>query len=792
MSDLDLKSLDPITKQPPTTRILDAASLNAVVKKIRELDRASALARIDVQKMIDGAPPFDPNYIKDSGQEGRCNLNFGDGKATVKAEMTGYYDLTDSVPMLALVQTDYGLPNDPLRTYYNAVISEEFHRLLKDWKAFDTTFQHLIQKFCTHGLGFLYFKDDIDWRWHCAGLDEFKVPRNTTLQEDEIDIATVDRNVTIGKLWSWIKDVPNDDNRWNKEAVKKAILGAAEANLQYTDQNWEIWQKMLKNNDLYASNQAQDTVRITHAWVKEFSGKVSHYITLQNGSNEDFLFKAENRYECIDQCFTFFPYEVGTNGYLHSVRGKAHEIYSQVQVLNTMRCQMVDNARLSGSLLIQPKTEADAQELAIIFFAGAAYIPPNVDIKNGQLDNPSTSLLPVIKDMTLSMQRNSGDTAEQSSDNTNEKSKFQVRAELQREAKLPTSSMNLFYQPWGRHLTEVLRRVANKSLRKTDPGAEEVFEMRDRIKSRQVPIEALYQSKRLIPIRAIGYGSPSARMLALDGLMQYYGSMDPVGQNNLLRDWVANQGIGYAQVNRYVPDIEENGRAPVDQEIAELQNALMSTGQPASVLPNDHHIIHAFAHIPSLDKDLTAMESGQGTPQILASAQIKTQHLADHLALIKPDKLNEKIVAELTRQFNNLSERTKAATDHASREMQKKQEQDAQDLAQYRANPQASPEAMQLAKDSEIKRGIMVQDADLKRRLDSAESNQKMAIADAEAARKFRADAAHDRFKNGEPIPSAPTPPTPAPLPEPAAPALPQGAVPQAPTPPAQAGGPIV
>lgn len=780
MSDLDIKSLDPVTEKPPETRILNAGSLNAVIKRIVELDEGSAVARVDVQKMLDGEPPFDPRYIKESGQEGRCNLNFGDAKAILKSEMAGYYDLTDSVPTLALVLTDYGAPDDPQRTYYNAVMSEEFHRLLKDWKSFDTTFQLLIQRFCSHGLGFLYFKDDMDWRWHCAGLDEFKLPRNTTMQEDEIDIATVFRDVTIGKLWGWIEKVPDDDTRWNKAAVRKAIINAADSSVQYSEGQWEKWQAMLKNNDIYASNTAQDTVKLAHAWVREFSGKVSHYITLRDGSNEDFLFKSENRFEGTHECFTFFPYEVGTNGLLHSVRGKAHEIYATVQVLNTTRCQTVDNARLAGSLLLQPKTETDAQDMAILFYAGAAYIPPGVEIKNNTLSNPSTAILPVIRDMTLLLRQNSGETAAESADNSSDKTKFQVRSELQKESKLPTASMNLFYQPWGRHLTEVWRRASNKALLKTDPGAKEVFEMRKRMVDRGVPEAAIFQTTRVIPIRAIGYGSPSARMLALDEFMQYYGSLDPVGQNNLLRDWFAAH-VGYQQVDRYVPKIDENGRAPVDQEVAELQNVAMEKGTVVSVLPNDHHIIHVLAHLPGLTKDLDMLESGQGSMEILSSAQIKTQHIADHMHLIKPDKLNEKIVAELTRQVNNATERTKAATSHAQRQIAKQQQADAQELAARRAQPQGDPKVQEMVAQGETRRQIMIQDAELKQRLTAAEANQRGAIADATAARRLRAEAARDRFRNGAAVEPNRNPPQPAVQPQPVAPAVAEGVVPAVP-----------
>src|ERR1039457_814202 len=731
MAELEFKSLDPRTGKPPECRIKDAASLNGIIKKILLLDTGSALARIDVQKMIDGEPPFPPAYMRDSGQSGRCNLNFGDGKAMVKAEMAGYYDLTDSVPTLAIVMTDYGLPNDPQRIYYNQVMSEEFHRLLKEWKSFDKTYQLLIQRFCTHGMGFLYFKDDLDWRWECAGLEDFKLPRTTTMNEDESDVAVVFRDVPIGKLYSWIKDVPDNDTRWDTKEVKLAILNAADSAITaFSDGMWEKWQSMLKNNDIYASTTAQDNVHLATAWVREFSGKVSQYLTLRSGLNTNFLYKCENRFEGTEECFTFFPYEVSTNGLLHAVRGKAHEIYAPVQVLNTMRCATVDNAKLAGSLLLQPKTERDAQDMALLFYGGATYIPPDVDVVNKPLGNPSTAILPVIRDMTLLMTNHSGETANESADNSSDKSKFEVRAQLQKEAKLPTASMNLFYQPWGRHLAEVWRRASNPKLRKNDPGAKMIFEMRERIVARNVPLAAIFMAKRVMPMRAIGYGSPASRMLALDEFMQYFGSLDPVGQNNLLRDWYA-QRVGYAQVDRYVPQIDANGRAPLDQEVAECQNVGMSEGVQMSVVPNDHHIIHVLAHLPSLTGDLDKLESGQGTPELLASAQTKAQHVADHMHLLKPDKLNEKIVAELQRQFNNAAERTKAAVDHAQRAQAKQQQADAEELQQRRAQPPgASPQAQQQAMDGDLRRKGMQEDHDLKMKLTQEEAKQRRVIAD--------------------------------------------------------------
>jgi hypothetical protein len=696
----------------PKSRIADCASLNSIVKKLVQLDLISALNRQDIQAAVDGQPPFDDKWMKDSGQEGRCNLNFLDLKRRVKRECMSYYDLTESVPVLANVNSAMSAEDTVMRSRWNKIMSEEFHRMLKDWSLFDTYHQLLVQKFVTHGMGFLYFEDDIDWKWRVAGLEDFKLPRMTTLAEDEVDIAVAFRDVTTSTLYHWCEMAADDDTRWNKQEVYKAILQAYSNQAVWSQGEWEKWQTILKDNDIYAAHRANEYVKLAHCWVREYSGKVSFYLTIRLGTNDDFLFKCENRFDNINQCFTMFPYEVGTNGTLMSVRGLAHEAYPPAQVLNNLRCQTVDNARLAGSVILQPKSAIEAEDMALIFYGGAIYIPPEVTIQDVKLANPSDAILPIIGDMSNLLQGNQPNpNANTQPAGDQRKTKFQVKGEIAEDAVLPTASLNLFYQPWKRHLNEVWRRIRNKDLKANDPGGREVFDFRQRCHRRGVPEQAYLDATSWIePYRAVGYGSPSSRMMAFDELMEDYGSLDPVGQNNLLRDKFA-QKVGYAQVDNFVPPIEINGRMPVDAEIAELQNTAMSSGNPVSVMPNDHHILHLQAHLPSLEDDLEQLEGpGQGNnPQMLQVAEMKTQHAARHMQLLKPDKLQAKIVAELQRKFNNLSERTSAAVKAYQLEQAKQQAK----LAMQAQTPTATglpPEAEEHAQQMDMNASEHTQD----------------------------------------------------------------------------------
>jgi hypothetical protein len=621
--------------------------------------------------------------------------------------------------------------------------------MIKDWPSFSTYFQLMVQKFCSHGLGFAFREDDLDWKWRVAGLDDFKIPRGTSLAEEEVDLAVCFRDVTAGRLYKMaFVDAAENDKRWNRKEVIEALLKAADSQLVFSVGAWEKYQQMLKNNDIWAASMAQDVVKLVHGWVVEYSGKVSQYMSLRNGGNKDFLFKCENRFDNVHQCFTFFPYEVGTNGMLHSVRGRAHEVYGQVQSLTMLRNQEVDNARFAGSLLLQPNTPEDEEDIAITFYGGAVYIPANVKVQNGQFTNPSQGLLPIVQDMT-NLLHDEGIPQSPVMPNAKEsdKTKYEIQDEQAKEAVLDTASLTLFYEPWKRLLNESWRRTRNERLSANDAGGREVFDFRKRCMARGVPHEALIDNTSWVePMRAIGFGSPGNRLLALDEFMQYFGNLDPLGQNNLLRDRFA-QKVGYAQVDRYVPEIADNGRQPLDTEIAALQNAAMSTGVPQPVLPNDHHILHLVSHQPDIETNLEALESNQGDPQqLLQVAQMKLDHISKHIDTLKPDKLNEQIVAELKRRFNNEAERVQAALKRAQREAQKQQQQQAEQMQQMQgqdAESQANAAATQQEmgqKDAAHKQKMRHTEEEHQMKMRNLESDaaQTRRIRDAEAASKLR------------------------------------------------------
>jgi len=98
----------------------------------------------------------------------------------------------------------------------------------------------------------------------------------------------------------------------------------------------------------------------------------------------------------------------------------------------------------------------------------------------------------------------------------------------------------------------------------------------------------------------IGKGSASERRSVVTALNQSLGGqLDPEGQRFLNRLTAASYA-GYQIANQLVPD-EPGLRPPVDAQIAQMENSLMSVGQPPAFEPNQDHFVHLEKHTEFLN-----------------------------------------------------------------------------------------------------------------------------------------------------------------------------------------------
>tara|TARA_R100000742_G_C4279514_1_gene104317 strand:+ start:6609 stop:8837 length:2229 start_codon:yes stop_codon:yes gene_type:complete len=654
ISDLSLKTISESGKVPKS-RVKDVKAARDIYANLLRGDEASSINRARVQAMFDGSPPYSDSALRKSGQGFRCNLNFGEAEKFLEAAMSAYVDLINSVETLVRVETAFGDPKE--RIEWNRIISEEYSFQLRSWPRFNYEYLNLCNHFVGHGVGVNYFEDERSWQWRSTGLGDILIPRQTQATEESLDVAAARRSVMVNELFRYIEDPEVASNLgWNVSAVRKAISKATSSTFADYN-NWERVQNEIKNNDLWAGARAA-RVKLIHLWVKEFDGSISHYIDVEDGGTDDFLYKRVGRYQSVNQAFTFFTYGIGTNGTYHGIRGLGYKIYHHLQVSNRIRSQAVDNAMLAGAPMVQPEDERSLENFSFNYFGPFAILPPNMKFVDRAAPNVSQTMMPMLNDLSQQVQERAGQYSPAGAlGKGDRRTRFEVAAHLEEAAKLNVTALNLFYSPWDRFHQEVSRRFFRLDYAPAERGGAAVMEFRARCLARGVPLQALLAMdlSKTRSVRAVGSGSQAKRAVSLQQLNELAGVFDEEGRHNLFRDQVASL-VGHEAADRYIP-ARPDQRIPVDAKVAQLETEHLLEGKEIQVFPNELHTIHLEVHLPIVEQMFTAVEEGQLEIEDAASQAINVfQHAVQHLEFIQQDPSISEKVAEYNQRLQQVSE----------------------------------------------------------------------------------------------------------------------------------------
>lgn len=653
-----LETIDEDTGKMPEERLKNADVAYNIYLQMEDDDRARSRDRACIQAMLDGAPPIDPARMRKLGRSG-LNVNFLEGDSARAHALAPYHDLVHSVDKILDIRTAEGDPSQ--QAEWSEIISEEFHLLITEWPAFDSRFQNLCDGLVVNGVVAAFFLDGQDWRFDTERIGKFKLPNRTKADEDEIEICTLERTMSPSLLYRKIRNESSAKTvGWNIESCRKAIVNYTRDETKddkaVNSWNYEAFQEAAKNNDLaYGYSGVVRDIPLIHYLVKEFDGKISHYIGVANSGYEDFLYRKRAKFDSIRDALVVFTNGIG-NGTYHSIRGYGYKLYPQVQILNRLRCAALEGTMNASTVWMRPRDSTkgiDIQMTRTVPGAGTQIIHPDLEIIESQLPNVGQIALPMISEMSRVLANNVGEySASAQAPSQVEKSKYQVQVEVQRESVLESAAQNLFYGPWKR----LLRQVYQRAVKAPDDESRGFV---DACLERGVPVEALTNTYCVKPVRAVGNGSPQLRMSTQERILGTVGSMDEVGKVNALRDYLqALPGVDSYNVQRYVaPD---KPRETDHEQFARLENAAMRSGMKFPVLSIQNSVVHAGVHLNEFIKPtMEAIAGGQVDPlQVIGAVREAIAHTAEHgqAVMQDPNRVQEgKAILEETQQLENMA-----------------------------------------------------------------------------------------------------------------------------------------
>jgi hypothetical protein len=660
----------------PKPRVKDMKSLHGIYVQSRIDDEKSAYNRGLVRDAADGAPPYEYSSIE---QDGRFNLNFHDLSGLLDERNATYTDLIDSVPNIARFFYPETVDDSAGSEYAEKadIIAEEHTQLIRhDWEDFFPQWDILTNEKVQHGVSLAFYPDETTWKWKAAGLDEFLVPRQTKASEAAVDVLFIRDKMNIDVFYRYIADEKTAKAvGWNIPESRRALVKATKdgsSRVSNWRQYWNQIQDEIANNDLGHAYGTAQQVDVIHGLVKETGdGSFSHYIFLEDGSGEDFLFQRRSRYADGTKVFTLFTARIGRNGKLHSVRGDLWRAYPEAQAINRLRCAALDSTAHSMAILLQPADAESMEDFALVLNGPVAWLPPEANvIQQRATPNLAQNALPMIQDLTSTMRENLGLSRPDSYDpaNTQRGQQFQQLSL----GSLTGAQVTRFYRSWGRTLTSQWERIV--AIGPNNSRYPEIQRFYERLFMRGVTPEEVAAVDRIEPYRAAGNGSVGHRMQAYDMGMQTIQMLDEVGRARFLRDKYAEQ-FGRDIAAQYVGR-PQKPRFVIDARLAELENSALKDNPELVPMPGENDLVHAQVHLGKAGETVQRVmemltQKGQVDPAPaipeLQYVEILLGHTQPHLAAISEDPTRRQAFSELQKAFQQIGARFKSMSELAQR-----------------------------------------------------------------------------------------------------------------------------
>ena len=684
-----LASLDPETSERPESRIGNASNARSLVQRLKFEDETRMYRYTKIQGLMDGNPPWVHQKLIDIGQGHRANFNLRESEGIVEAAKTPYYDLVFEVPFFA--QIDFGVEGAEPHVVdgWSDIFTEEYTDTLNAWDGFDHEIQLQQWQMVVNGVGPLFWPHFIGWQSEAIKCRKVLVPMETKANVSQLEMCAVLHSYRADELERFISrggTMEPDGEGWNIPLCQQAIIDSSmrEMRQSFGAENYDLYQRAIRTGDLFHGIHRSDRIFVASLFVKEFGGKVSHYMvtdqnlghmneTYENTSEETgYLFKRRRKFDNFSQVLCPFFFDSGPDGTWHAVKGLGPKIYDFCDISNRTFCQMLDGAVIGSGITLESQDANAIEETQIALVGGAAVVSPGYKVVQTRIAEALDGAMAMRRELHGTLQANTG-SYRQRTDEMQRPEPTLGQAELvsQQQGMLTTGSTNRYYNNLDKWHRETVRRLLDPAQSAAIPGGQEAMEFKARCLARGIPPEVLNfkNIKRVLATRSIGFGSPVVRDTTTRELVAMIPYMDEVSRNHALRARAAAlPGVGMHSVDSFFPPIEKQGVPNANTSMAVLENnALRQPGGKAMVEPSQNQAIHFDTHM----KDAMSHLKEQDKPEnVLVHLHQVGPHMAQHLQLLGGDPTRKQQVKQMQQQLDALGKQTDQLQQQVEESMQ--------------------------------------------------------------------------------------------------------------------------
>jgi hypothetical protein len=711
-----LATLDPETGEAPSSRIGNAGNARQLVNRLKYEDEQRMYRYTLIQGLMDGNPPWSSKKLQDLGQGHRANFNLRESEGIVEAAKTPYYDLVFEVPQFAQVVFALDQVNPTLNKNWSDIFSEEYSELLSGWDGFDHEMQLHQWQMVVNGVGPLFWPHYISWHSEATKARKVLVPQETKANVDKLELCIVLHSYRADELDDFISrggtNEP-DGEGWNIPLCKQAIIDCAQREMRTTFgfENYDLYQRAIRTGDIFYGIHRSDRIYVASIFVKEFGGKVSHYIIsdIPLGNKMEvysdpeketgYLFKRRKKFSSFNEVICPFFFDCGPDGTWHSVKGLGPKIYDFCDVSNRTFCQMLDGAVIGSGVTLETQDANAIEETQIALVGGASVVSPGYKVVQTRIAEALQGGMVMRRELQNTLQSNTGSYRQRVEEDSQTPTLGQAQMNFQAQAVLGKGSNNRYYNHLDKWHRENVRRILDPAQSERIPGGREALEFVNRCVMRGIPEQILNfkNIRKVTATRSVGYGSPELRDMATRELVALIPYMDETGRNHALRARTASlPGVGMHYVDSFFPPIEKSGVPDSHAALAVLENnALRQPNGSVLVEPQQNHSTHFDVHMNDV---MRHVQNPNASPQEkLLHMEQAGPHLNQHLNAISGDPTRKDEVRQKKQQLDQLGK----ISDQLGQQTQEQMKQDAANAPPPAGQP--TPELMKVMGELDIK-----------------------------------------------------------------------------------------
>jgi hypothetical protein len=589
--------------------------LGAFVKALAQENVARAEVNAKITARLSDERPWSGDKLKQAGLGWKSNFTTRP-LATLASKVTGRFPRAiNTARFLTSSELPAHLPNARIKT-------EFFRREVTNVIRADSRWPTLVDDLANENVLFGYAAagciSDNEWFPTLFRQNNLFLPVKTRQAAKEMSCCVVRQVISTHAAFSLLTDAKEArDTRWNQHKLATAINNAAaEARRSQPGTDFgRMYADLQRQLSLATTYTGDKTVELWHVLATELDGKVSHYI-LDSGYCE--MFRAERRFETIDQVLAFFAFERG-DGSMHGSKGVGRLAYNLSVVLDRARNDSVDKLYMAGKVIVQGP-EANMSRFKAHVIGNVLAFSDEWEVTTHRIDtsvDASISLDRYLKQLLEEMTGSVSPITVEGERVTAE----QIRAIMSREDERSDDILSRWIMQLGFLLSIMQRRLCNPRCK--DPAAKA---LRERLGLLLSPAEIKLLSE-----------APALRVVSDFTEMQRQAIVIATteGRGNPHYDqWELEREKLSAQVSADFADRvllpAQDGNAQAEQtRLQLLENNLLINGQPVPVSSRDSHFVHLAVLAPVLE---SAIEQAVQNPTAEAVVEACLEHLAAHVA----------------------------------------------------------------------------------------------------------------------------------------------------------------